>query len=128
MIYNAKKQFWHPATRTFQTEPIEIDLPEVRQDVHGEEVMYGLFELCAHLDDAYMQCGTDPFDDIYRGYEDDGDGSWKERMAVANTDSFLRDLNREAKENKPKTWRQRNRKIKVPVVDHLKIRIESKYK
>lgn len=25
MIYNAKKQFWHPATRTFQTEPVEID-------------------------------------------------------------------------------------------------------
>ena len=63
-----------------------------------------------------------------RGYEDDGDGSWKERMAVANTDSFLRDLNKKAAENKPKTWRQRNRKIKVRVVDHLKSRIESKYK
>lgn len=25
MIYNAKKQFWHPATRTFQKEPVEID-------------------------------------------------------------------------------------------------------
>lgn len=90
--------------------------------------MAGLLELCAQLDDAYMQCGTDPYDDIDRGYEDDGDGSWKERMAVANTDSFLRDLNKKAAENKPKTWRQRNRKIKVHVVDHLKIRIESKYK
>lgn len=88
----------------------------------------GLFELCAQLDDAYMQCGTDPFDDIDRGYEDDGDDGWKDRMAAAKTDSFLRDLNRKAKENKPKTWRQRNRKIKVRVVDHLKSRIESKYK
>ncbi len=25
MIYNAKKEFWHPATRTFQKEPVEID-------------------------------------------------------------------------------------------------------
>lgn len=91
--------------------------------------MNRLFELCAQLDDAYMQCGTDPFDDIDRGYEYDGDGRWKERMAVANTvantDAFLKDLNRKAAENKPKTWRQRNRKIKVRVVDHLKSRIES---
>lgn len=90
--------------------------------------MDGLFELCSQLDDAYMQCGTDPFDDLDRGYEWDGDGSWKERMAVAKTDIFLKDLNKKAAENKPKTWRQRNRKIKVRVVDHLKERIESKYK
>lgn len=25
MIYNAKKEFWHPAARTFQTDPFEID-------------------------------------------------------------------------------------------------------
>ena len=90
--------------------------------------MDGLFEFCSQLDEAYMQCGTDPFDDLERGYEDDGDGSWKERMAVAKTEVFLKDLNKKAAENKPKTWRQRNRKIKVRVVDHLKERIESKYK
>ena len=64
-------------------------------------------DLFDQLDEAYMQCGTDPFDDFERGYEDDGDGSWKERMAVAKTYVFLKGLTREAEKNKPSTWRQR---------------------
>lgn len=75
--------------------------------------MGDMLDLFDQLDDAYMQCGTDPFDDFERGYENDGDGNWRTRMDVAKTECFLKDLNRKAAKNKPSTWRQRHPKDQV---------------
>lgn len=67
-------------------------------------------DLFEQLEEAYLQCSQDPYDDMENAYnfECDGDGSWKERMAVAKTDVFLKGLTIEAEKNKPSTWRQRH--------------------